>query len=127
MLLEAIKSHLVFAGVVNTGWDCFIGFCPDSQDSVISLHQTGGYPDETHQGETVKSTFQVRVRSGPLDYAGCQEKWWEMFRALHNADLASQGIRLVLAESSGPLEYYDSKDRPNMTANFVAVWDTPQL
>lgn len=126
MLLDIIKTKLTTASVVNgTTWKCFIGFCPDDQDQVISLHLTGGLPQDTHGGENVTETFQLRVRAATLDYATCETKWRAAFNALQDADLSANSIYLIQALTSGPLEWFDEKDRPNMSVNFRVMRAKP--
>jgi len=89
-LLNIIKTKLTSDGVVDgSTWKCFIGYCPDDQDKVISLYSTGGLPQDTLGGENVIETIQVRVRAGALDYSACHDKWWEMFNSLQDADLTA--------------------------------------
>lgn len=125
-LLSIIRTRLIAASVANsTTWQCFIGMAPDTQDQVISLELTGGLPQDTHEGENVHQTFQVRVRTAHMAYAACETKWWAMYSALHGREslLASYGIRLIQAQASGPLVYYDQENRVNMTANFLVTRD----
>ena len=127
-LLDDIRSHLIAQSVANTTtWKCYIGYAPDAEDQLISLEVTGGLPQDTHGGETVTQTFQVRIRAGEKAYTTCEDKWWNMFSALENADISISGsdIYLMHAFASGPIVYYDSKQRPNMTANFRVVRATP--
>ena len=119
MLLDIIKAKLTSAGVIDgTTWRCFIGFAPDTQDQLISLHATGGYPQDTHAGDVNRETFQLRVRTGEMAYTDCETKWRAAFNALHDADLSASDIYQIQAESAGPLEYYDENGRVNMTVNF---------
>lgn len=125
-LLDIIRDKLVADAVVNsTTWKCWIGYSPDTQDQLISLHQTGGYPQDTHGGENVHQTIMVRVRAGRLDYNVCLDKWWQMFRCLQDANLSASDVRLIQSTASGPLEYFDQENRVNMTANFRIVRDLP--
>jgi len=124
MVLDDIKTVLTTAAVVNGDtWRCFIGFCPDTQDQVVSLHLTGGAPQNTHGGENASITFQVRVRTARKEYSACYTKWKAVLDALHDADLSAYGIRLIQAMAMAPLEFYDEKERPNMTANFTVLVD----
>ena len=126
MLLDIIKARLIATGVANTTtWRVFVGFCPDVSDQVLSLHLSGGFPQETHEGDNVTESFQVRVRAAKLDYVTCEAKWREALYALHDADLSASGIRLIQAMAMGPLEWYDESQRPNMSANFRVVRDKP--
>jgi hypothetical protein len=119
MLLDDIKAKLISAGVANTTtWRCFVSYAPDSQDQLISLHDTGGYPQETLAGDVNHETFQVRVRAGARDYATARSKWQEVFNALNDASPPTVGIYLIQAEAAGPLTSYDDAERPNLTVNY---------
>ncbi len=127
-MLSIIRDKLIADGVANsTTWKCWINYAPDIADQVISLHMTGGYPQDTHGGENVIQTFQVRVRAPRLSYSVCLDKWWQMFRCLNDANLSASDIHLIQATMSGPLEYLDEENRVNMTANFRVVRTTPPL
>jgi hypothetical protein len=92
----------------------------------MSLHLTGGEPEDTHLGENLIWTFQLRVRSRAFKFSEAEAKWFQAYQALHNADLSANGIRLITALSSGPLHFTDDKNRPNFTSNFRVVFDKPQ-
>lgn len=125
-LLESIKTYLTSAGVVDgITWQCFIGYAPDAQDQIISLHYTGGLPQDTHGGENISPTFQLHVRTGPLEHAACANKWWQAVKTLNNADMSAQGIALIQSMATGPLPFNDEKNRVNMTANFRVVMRAP--
>lgn len=122
-LLDIIRDKLIAENIVevHSTWKCWIGFAPDTTDRIVSLHATGGFPQDTLLNENLRPTFQVRVRGQRLDYSVCEAKWREVFTCLQNADLSSEGIFLVQAMTSGPLEFYDEKERINMSANFQVV------
>lgn len=122
-LLETVRTALITAGVATSGsgsaWPCYIGYAPDDQDQLISLEFTGGFPQDTQQGENTIETFQLRVRAGYLLHSTCETKCRAAFNALENADLT--GVNLIQALNSGPLSFLDTKNRPNMTVNFRVV------
>lgn len=125
-LLDIIKAKLAADGVADGAvWRVFIGFAPDTQDQLISLHLTGGFPQDTLGGETIRGTFQLRVRGAYRDYVTCEAKWRECFNALNDADLSADGICLIQALAGEPLEYDDAKSRLNMTMNFNVKRTTP--
>ncbi len=135
-LLEAIRKKLIAEYVANTTtWKCFIGYTPDDQDQVISLTLSGGFPFSTLNMESTHPTFQLTVRAGYLDRAACEAKWWAAFNALHEdpppyriplpddpppdwRTLAASGIVLIDPMATGPLEWYDMKNRINMSINY---------
>ena len=105
-LLEDIRTVLINTGVANTStWKCWIQYAPDNADQCISLHYTGGMPQDTLAGENIRPTFQLRIRASGLDQAAAQAKWWDMFAALHDADLSAYGIHLIQSGATGPLEW----------------------
>lgn len=120
-LLPIVRNRLIATGVVETGWTCFIGYGPEEGDKQILLSPTGGFPQDTQQNENLQETFQVTIRAAQLDYEACEAKWTEVFEALTDADLSASGIRLIQALQSGPLVWYDDKNRPNMSVNFKVV------
>jgi len=124
-LLPIIRTRLISAGVIDTGWDCFIGYIPDVQDQLIGLSPTGGFPQDTQENDNLIETFQANVRSGVRAYAVCEAKWAELFSALQDANLSSSGVRLIQALQTGPLIWYDDRNRPNMSVNFRVVRDRP--
>ena len=126
LLLDAIHAKLTADGVLNgSTWKGFIGFTPDDQDQEISLVSTGGFPQDTHGGETVSETFQVVVRAAAFEHTVGRNKWQDMFNSLHDADLSADNIHLIQALASGPVQFSDDKKRPNFSANFRVIRDTP--
>ena len=122
-LLDIIRTRLIAAGAANTStWKCYIGFCPDAAEQLMSLHLSGGYPQETMEDDYSIETFQLRVRSGV--YTTCEAKWQACYSALHGQeDAIGNSIRLIQAMASGPLEYYDDLKRVNMTMNLRVIRD----
>ena len=131
LLLEIIRDKLEADAVVNgSTWKCFLGFLPDDQDQCISLHLTGGFPQETLGNENVAQTFQVLVRAGDREHVICEAKWWEMFNSLQDADFTASPVNdatiyLCQALASGPMTFADEKQRINMTANFRIIRERP--
>jgi hypothetical protein len=128
-LLDTIRTRLTDQAVVDgSTWKCFIGYTPDAQDQVVSLNPTGSWHgQETHEGDNVHDTFQVRVRGSKLAYNTCEGKWRDMFDALQDADLSASPnfVYLLQSEQTAPMYYLDEKQRPNMTANFRVTRSTP--
>jgi hypothetical protein len=130
-LLETVKEKLEADGVVNgSTWKCFVGFLPDDQDQCISIHLTGGFPQDTHEGENVLMTFQALVRAGDRAHDVCEAKWWDMFNSLQDADFGASPVGdatvyLCQAMATGPLTFGDEKQRTCMTANFRVVKERP--
>lgn len=125
-LLDIIRQKLLDENVGNSStWKVYIGYAPDDQDQIIALTPSGGFPDSTQQGENVYETFQVKVRSARRAYTVCENKWREMFAALHDADLSDSDIALIQAMATGPLAWYDENTRPNMSANFRVIRTRP--
>lgn len=118
MLLETVRTALVTAGVSSASWPCYIGYMPDDADQGIGLYLTGGFAQDTQQGDNVWPTFQVTVRVGQLDHATCEAKAWAVFNALENQNLS--GVFLLHAMNSAPGQWNDAKNRTNMSFNFRA-------
>jgi hypothetical protein len=116
-LLETIQSALTTAGVASADWPCFIGYTPDVGPA-ITLYYTGGFAQDTHQGETRRPTFQVAVRGDELGYAATEAKIRAAFAALENANLS--GVYLMHAMSE-PLQWNDAKNRTVFSQNYRAV------
>ncbi len=118
-LLETVRTALVTAGVVTDAWPCFIGYAPDVGQA-ITLYRTGGFAQDTQQGETRRPTFQVTVRAGQLEHAECEAKITAAMVALENQDLS--GVRLIHAMGE-PGQWNDAENRTCMSVNFRAVVD----
>ena len=119
-LLEDVRTKLSTAGLLTGGWKCTIGFMPDDQDKYITLTYTGGFAQDTQQGENLLPTFQALIRAGELDHSACSAKWYQVFSTLQDAtDIAN--VNLIQALSSGPMEFIDDKQRTAMSMNFRVV------
>lgn len=120
--LITIEAALRTAGIttVQSGsYPCFIGVLPDLPNTAVGINYTGGYPQDTHQGENLLETFQVFVRAGEKDFATAYAKWYAVFNALENASLSD--IYLLRAMTSAPLSFIDAKNRQCLTSNFNVV------
>ena len=122
-LLEDVRSKLSSAGVLSGGYLCFIGYVPDDQDKIIGLIFSGGEPQDTLEGENVIQHFQVKVRAGRLDFAACETKWQAAFNALQDATITD--VYLIQAMATGPLTWYEEKQRPCMSLNMRVIRDKP--
>ncbi len=117
--LDDIRAYLVTAGVISGTWKCTVGFMPDDGDQHISLIYTGGFPQDTMQGENLHQTFQVMIRASEHDHPTCEAKWFQVFGALQDA--AISGIYLIQAMATGPLTFHDDKNRIMMSVNFRLI------
>ena len=118
-LLEDVRSKLNTAGLLS-GWKCYIGYQPDDADRSMALTYTGGFPQDTHQGENLLLTFQLSVRAGAQEHDVCTAQWYAVFAALQDATDIT-GVSLIQAMATGPMSFRDDKNRPVMTANFRVV------
>lgn len=124
MLLDDIRAYLIAQGVVSTGWKLYEGIMPDDSDQTIALFETGGLPVDTLGRENERPTFQSRVRGGRLDYGVAHAKWQQIENALQDAKETAGSPRLlpgfifIQSAASGPLVFYDDKNRPNFISNW---------
>lgn len=120
--LYRVQAKLLSAAV-STGttgaWPCFVGYVPDLPDQMIGLQFTGGFPQDTHEGENLLETFQLFVRGGEQAHSTVYDKWKAAFDALENSDITD--LRLIRAMASAPLSFSDARNRQCMTANFNVV------
>ena len=67
-LLNDVRARLVALSLVEggTGWSCYIDRSPDTQDQVVVLEDTGGFPD-AHKGQHRYPTFKLSVRAAKHD------------------------------------------------------------
>jgi len=129
MFLDNVRDYLLASGVVGrngSGWPIFIGYLPDDLDRCVALFPTGGFPADTLGRENLRPTFQTRVRSSVLDFAGCYAQWEVLFNLLQDANAGMiaaspdplETFVYIQAMKTSPLQFNDSKQRPNMTANW---------
>ena len=117
-LLETVRTALVTASVVTDAWPCYIGYVPDV-GRAVTLYFTGGFPQDTQQGETRRPTFQLAVRAETLEHAECEAKIRAAWAALENQDLTD--VYLLHAMTPDPLQWNDASNRTCMSINFRAV------
>ena len=100
-LLSIIRAKLLADDVATVLWTCFIGYYPDTGiDQLLALNLTGGYPQDTHDGNNVFQNFQVTVRAARTDYTVCESKWLSVFNCLSDANLIANDVYLIQAMSS---------------------------
>lgn len=129
--LEAVAARLLNQSVSTaTGnasgsatWPCFIGFMPATPDQCIAVQYSGGFPQDTMQGENALPTFQVAIRAEAYAHSTGEAKWIAAFNALQGSEgaTAMTDFQLVEAMNSAPIVVYDEKNRPVMTLNLRAV------
>jgi hypothetical protein len=88
------------------------------QNSECTLYLTGGFPQDTHQGETRRPTFQVAVRGDELGYAAAEAKIRAAYAAIENANLTDVYLLHAMSE---PLQWNDAKNRTVFSQNYRAV------
>ena len=128
-LLDVVRQKLLGDGVASANWPCFIGYGPDNPDQIIVLQYTGGLAQDTLEGTNIEQHFQIKVRANKLDFSACENKWWDMFNSLQDADFSVSpyfaNIYLLQVLESGPIAFTDHLNRTNMTANFRAILPRP--
>lgn len=85
------------------------------------MFETGGPGPDNFKGTTDSiefPTFQVRVRGTKHDYDTVRTKLESIRSTLVGASIS--GLGYVYAVQSGPLSFYDTNERPNLTLNFQA-------
>jgi hypothetical protein len=124
-IYEAIKNELEERGVANDGvWLAYVGYTPDDQDRVISINPSGGFRQETHGGEYVVPTVQIRVRGPRRDFETTHDKFWDVFNALNNVSTI-ENVYFIHPITSAPNHFMDSNQRHNMTVDFMIRSTTP--
>ena len=128
-MLDAVMAKLVAAGVLggSPAFLGFIGYSPDANDYIVSLYNTGGSKQPTLAGDVNEETIQIRVRTAYLDYAGCEAQWRRVFNALQDQAISNSGVDIYMLQAinSGPLFFYDAKQRPNATLNMTVLQKRP--
>lgn len=124
LLLESVRTYLISSGAISSGWSCYISAAPDDANQIVVLEFTGGFPQDTHAGENLRPTFQVRVRGDRMNYSTVESKWYDIWKKLHNTSSIS-GVRMMLAVQTAPIVLHDEKGRLNMLVNFNAVIAAP--
>jgi len=73
-----LKDVLVSAGVgtfaASSGWGIYIGFEPDSPDTVVTLYDTGSFEEPNPAYLLDFPTMQIRIRGAKNDYPGAFSK-----------------------------------------------------
>ncbi len=136
MLLPEIGNYLVAQGVAVAGstakWSLGLGYEPATPDGVITIVETGGFPQQELSTQPLeRPTFQVRVR-GPINLAGssaymqARKKLNDVMTTLEtvmNKTIGNPAWRYVHIRRQGePLSLgFDNTNRPSVAVNFSAI------
>jgi hypothetical protein len=95
------------------------------RDRMITLEHLPGDAPDTHVVNTRGARLRVQVRDKQHAYESCLTKFLAVFDLLQdqtetlNADAEVSGTyHLFHSDDDGPVEVFDKKDRPNMSAVF---------
>lgn len=136
MLLGEIANYLVSQGVAVAGstasWSLGLGYEPASPDAVITVTETGGFPQQEMSTQPLeRPTFQVRVR-GPINLAGssaysqARSKLNQIMTTLEGFGNKKIGTvpwyYLHIRRQGEPLSLgFDNTNRPTVAVNFAAI------
>lgn len=136
MLLPELANYLLGQGVTAAGstasWVLAQGYEPADPDAVITLIETGGFPQqELSTFALERPTFQVRVR-GPKNLAGssaynqARTKIGQVLTTLEtvmNKRIGNPSWYYVHIRRQGePLSLgFDNTNRPTIAVNFAAI------
>jgi hypothetical protein len=126
-LLDEIAARLISQAVGVQGstasWTVWKGHEPESPDAVITLFETGGLPNQPHEGDLLDlPSFQVRVRGSSTGYATARTKLAVARTALEGmtGTFSNRYYCQVVAQSEPISLGHDESHRPRLTMNFVA-------
>ena len=129
-LLDEIAARLITQGVGVTGteasWVVFKGREQPKPDQTITLLETGGNPNQPHEGEMLDfPTFQVRVRgaTSTTGYPAARTKLAAARTALEGMTGTFSGRYYcqVTANGEALILGYDENNRPIVVMYFTAL------
>lgn len=128
-LLDEVGARLINqnVGVAGTtaSWSVFKGYEPATPAQVITLFETGGFPNQPHEGNLLDlPTFQVRVRGSTYGYAAARAKLAAARTALEGMTAGTFSGRYycqVTAQSEPISLGQDESHRPRLVMNFTAL------
>lgn len=126
--MNSIRQHLIDEEIVTskleagTGWVCLIGGLTDHLDAPqVSLQTTGGLPPyQAHNyAAAARPGLQVLVRGHPNTAADTEAKAWEVWEALHQAEVTPF---LLITGVNNPIWLGpDDQNRPMWSINFNTI------
>lgn len=127
-LLDEIAARLIGQSVGVQGstasWSVYKGYEPPSPAAVITLFETGGLPNQAHEGNLLDlPTFQVRVRGTTGGYAAARTKIGDARVALEGmtGTFSNRYYCQVTAQSEPMSLGEDQSHRPVLVMNFTAL------
>jgi len=130
-LLEEIAARLISQGVGIQGstasWSVFKGWEPEIPDQCISIYETGGNPNQPHDGDLLDvPTFQLRVRGANTStgYPAARTKIAAARTAIEGmtAGLFSNRYYCQVTANHEALSLgHDATHRPRLVINFTAL------
>jgi hypothetical protein len=132
-LLDEIAARLIQQSVGVQGstadWCVHKGHEPEAPDAVFTLFETGGLPNQPHDGNLLDlPTFQVRVRGGQTStgYPAARAKIAAARTALEGMSASTYGVShryyCQVTANSEPISLgHDESHRPRLVMNFTAL------
>lgn len=128
-LLDEVAARLISQSVGVTGttasWAVYKGHEPELPDKVISIFETGGLPNQPHEGEMLDlPTFQVRVRGDSYGYSTARSKLGAARTALEGMTAGTFSGRYYcqVTANGEPISLgQDGSHRPIVVMNFTAL------
>lgn len=127
-LLDEVALRLVTQSVGVAGstasWVVYKGHEPEVPDNVFTLFETGGLPNQPHEGNLLdQPSFQLRVRGASTGYAAARMKIQAARVALEGMTGTFSGrYYCQVTAQSEPLSLgHDESHRPRLVMNFVAL------
>jgi len=129
-LLEEIAARLINQGVGVQGssasWSVFKGWEPEIPDQCISIFETGGLPNQPHEGDLLdRPTFQIRIRGANTStgYPTVRAKIAAARTALEamTGNFSNRYYCQVVAQSEPLSLGHDATHRPRLVINFTAL------
>jgi hypothetical protein len=128
-LLDEVAARLISQSVGVSGttaaWTVFKGYEPALPDKVITVFETGGLPNQGHEGNVLDlPTFQVRVRGDAFGYSTARTKIAAARTALEGMTAGTFSGRYYcqVTANSEPISLgQDASHRPELVMNFTAL------
>lgn len=111
----------------TASWVVFKGWEPEAPDQIITIFETGGNPNQGHEGNMLdKPTFQVRIRGAQTStgYVAARTKIAAARTALEGMAAGTFNNRYycqVVANSEPISLGHDQSHRPRLVMNFTAL------
>ena len=128
-LLDEVAARLISQAVgvqgTTASWSVFKGYEPPTPAQAITLFETGGFPNQPHEGQMLDvPTFQVRVRGANTStgYPAARTKIAAARTALEamTGTFSGRYYCQVVAQNEPISLGQDATNRPILVQNFTA-------